>query len=208
MVLPRGLRPGFSPILFDRRTIPGLPFTRMPGSVNVSLSPACRLHAHAMWTMAAAFALLITSSIPAYAGMPLAQKHESRHEIDQLEDEWRNAVLTSNTKEMESLLAEDYISITPSGTVQTKEETLESLRAGRVHISTLTITDRKVRFYGSTAVVTSLANIQATTADGHVEGSYRYTRVYARDVQGKWKIVSFEASRVREPGPHKRNEFH
>jgi len=57
-------------------------------------------------------------------------------------------------------------------------------------------------------VVTSLANIQATTPDGKVSGSYRYTRVYVRDAQGDWKIVSFEASRVREPGTHKRSELH
>ena len=72
----------------------------------------------------------------------------------------------------------------------------------------LDITDRKVRFYGTTAVVTSLANIQATTPEGKVTGNYRYTHVYVRDAQGDWKIVSFEASRVREPGPHKRNELH
>ena len=157
--------------------------------------------------MAMAFALA-ASALPLYAGKPVPQKHESRHEIDQLEDEWRNAVLTSDTKEMDSLLAEDYISITPSGTVQTKEETLANLRAGRVHFTTLTISDRKVRFYGSTAVVTSLANVQATTSDGEIGGDYRYTRVYAKDPQGRWRIVSFEASRVRELGPHKKDEFH
>jgi len=140
--------------------------------------------------------------------MPLAQKHETHHEIDQLEDEWRNAILTANSKELDSLLADDYMAITASGTLQTKAEALDSLRSGRVHFTSLDITDRKVRFYGTTAIVTSMANIQATTADGQVNGSYRYTRVYARDPQGSWKIVSFEASRVREPGPHKRNEFH
>jgi ketosteroid isomerase-like protein len=179
----------------------------MPGSVNVTLSPACRRCLHAGWTMAAALALA-ASTIPVCAGMGIVQKHESRHEIDQLEDEWRDAVLTANIKELDSLLAEDYISITPSGTLQTKEETLESLRTGRLHFTTLVLTDRKVRFYGSTAVVISLAKIQAKTTEGEVEGSYRYTRVYARDPQGHWKIVSFEASRVREPGPHHRTELH
>jgi ketosteroid isomerase-like protein len=33
-------------------------------------------------------------------------------------------------------------------------------------------------------------------------GSYRYTRVYVRNAQGLWKIVSFEASRIRFPGAH------
>jgi ketosteroid isomerase-like protein len=92
--------------------------------------------------------------------------------------------------------------------LQTKEDTLSDLRSGHVHFGALTLSDRKVRFYGNTAVVTSLADIQATTADGQVAGSYRYTHVYVRDPQGHWKIVSFEASRIREPGPHKRNEFH
>ncbi len=157
------------------------------------------------------FALVFgTSGIPVYAAMAQVQKHEAHHEIDQLEDQWRDALLTSNTKELGSLLADDYMGITPSGTLQTKDETLEGLRNGRVHFTLLDLTDRRVRFYGTTAVVTSLANVEGATADGQLMGKYRYTRVYARDPQGQWKIVSFEASRVREPGPrrNKKSEFH
>ncbi|MGB7263967.1 MAG: nuclear transport factor 2 family protein [Terracidiphilus sp.] len=137
----------------------------------------------------------------------MGQKHESRHEIDQLEDEWRTAIMTSNTKAMDSLLSEDYMAITPSGTIQNKDETLASLRSGRLHVTLLDVSDRKVRFYGNTAVVTSLAEIQASTPDGTLSGNYRYMRVYARDPAGNWQIVSFEASRVREPGPHRKKQF-
>jgi ketosteroid isomerase-like protein len=136
------------------------------------------------------------------AGMPRAQKHESRHEIDQLEETWRDAILKSNSTVMENLLADDYMAITASGMLQTKDQTLASLRAGRMHFTTLDISDRKVRFYGTTALVTSLAAIQGTTTDGEVSGSYRYTRVYVRDAQGAWKIVSFEVSKIREAGEH------
>ena len=193
-------------IPFDRRAISRLPCTRMPGSVNVSLSPAYRRNSRAGWAICAALALAICT-IPAVA-KPLPQKHESRHDIDQLEDEWRDAMLAANTKVMDSLLAPDYMAITPSGTLQSRDETLQNLGSGRIHFTLLDVSDRKVRFYGATAVVTSLANIQATTPDGKVSGSYRYTRVYVRDAQGDWRIVSFEASRVREPGPHKRTELH
>jgi ketosteroid isomerase-like protein len=137
---------------------------------------------------------------PRQAGMPRAQKHESRHEIDQLENAWRDAVLNSNTVKMESLLADDYLAITSSGTLQTKEQALDNLRAGRVRFTLLDITDRKVRFYGNTALVTSVAEVQGTAADEDLAGSYRYTRVYVRDAKGAWKIVSFEVSRIREPG--------
>jgi len=86
--------------------------------------------------------------------------------------------------------------------LQTKEQALDNLRSGRTHFTSLEITDRKVRFYGTTALVTSVADVQGTTGNGDVSGSYRYTRVYVRDAQGAWKVVSFEVSRIREPGEH------
>jgi ketosteroid isomerase-like protein len=145
---------------------------------------------------------LAVCAIP-LAGMPRAQKHERRHEIDHLEELWRDAVLKDDTAAMSSLLADDYIAITPTGTLQTKDEALANIRSGRVHFTTLEISDRKVRFYGAAAVVTSTVDVQGTGTDGDASGSYRYTRVYAQDAQGVWKIVSFEASRILAPGEHK-----
>ena len=157
--------------------------------------------------VAAAIALGVLS-LSASTGTP--QKQDRRKQIDKLEDAWRSAVLSSNIKALDALLADDYMAIEPSGTIQTKEDTLQSFRTGRVHFDLLNISDRKVRFYGGggTAVVTSLAEIQAKTADGSVAGSYRYTRVYVRNVQGQWKIVSFEASRIQETASRKKNEAH
>jgi len=180
----------------------------MPGSSKVGLSPIRFRPLISGRAMAAALALAI-GVVPLFAGgLSIAQKHESRHEIDQLEDEWRTAILNGDVKTMDSLLADDYMAITPSGVLQSREETLQNLRSGRVHFTLLTITDRKVRFYGTTAVVTSLAGMQASMPDGQLAGDYRYTRVYVRNAQGVWKIVSFEASRVREPGPRRHNEPH
>jgi ketosteroid isomerase-like protein len=129
--------------------------------------------------------------------MPRTQKHEVRHEIDQLEETWRTALLKSDTAVMETLLADDYIAITASGTLETKEQTLANLRDGRFHITSIEISDRKVRFYGTTALVTSLADVTGTTQEGDISGSHRYTRVYVRDKRGAWKIVSFEISPIK-----------
>jgi ketosteroid isomerase-like protein len=146
---------------------------------------------------------LATRSVAQQPGMHRAERHESRHEIDQLEEDWRDAALKGNTAAMAALLAEDYMAITASGTLQTKEQALASLRSGRVHFTTLDLSDRKVRFYGTTAVVTSIAQVSGVTPEGDLSGNYRYTRVYVRDPQGKWKIVSFEASRIRDPDQRK-----
>jgi len=131
-----------------------------------------------------------------------AQRHEYRHEIDQAEDAWRAAMLKGNSAALDALLADDYTAITAKGAIQTKEQALSSLRSGAFQLTSLTISDRKVRIYGSTAVVTSLAELTGNKSQD-MTGRYRYTRVYVRNTQGQWKIVSFEASRIQESNDHK-----
>ena len=169
---------------------------RVPAGSRLLLErTVCRL-------VATALVLAVCASM-LYAGQQKPKKVDNRHEIEQLEEAWRNATLKSDTVAMGALLANDYIAITASGTLQNKDEALVSLRARRVHITSLDVSDRKVRFYGQTAVVTSLAEVQGTTTDGDISGAFRYTRVYVRDAQGRWKIVSFEASPIRQPGQHR-----
>jgi ketosteroid isomerase-like protein len=147
---------------------------------------------------------VLASTTLLQAGMPRGQKHESRHEIDHLEDAWRDAVLHANATALAALLDEDYIAVTARGMLLTKEQTLARLSNGRAHYMALELSDRKVRFYGGTALVTSLALVSGTNADGEdISGSFRYTRVYVRNAQGAWKIVSFEASRIHDPGERK-----
>jgi len=137
------------------------------------------------------------------AVVPKPQQHEARHEIEQLEETFRAAMLHGDVTALGSLLADDYMGITASGTLQTKDNLLAELRSGKVHFTVLTISDRKIRFYGATALVTCRAEVKGTTPEGAVSGSDRYTRVYVRDPSGAWKIVSFEASPIQKPDAHK-----
>lgn len=131
-------------------------------------------------------------------GMPRAQRHHSRDEIFKLEQAWRDALMQRNPQLLQGLLADDYIAITPNGSLESKQQTLEHLRSGALHFTSIEPFDRKVRFYGNTAVVTSRVQVVGNAGDGELTGSYRYTRVYVRDARGAWKAVSFEASRIRD----------
>jgi ketosteroid isomerase-like protein len=135
--------------------------------------------------------------------VPRAQRHEYHHEIDQVEEAWRTAILKGNSAALAALLADDYTGITAKGAIQTKDQAVANLRSGTLQLTVLNISDRKVRVYGSTAVVTSVAELTGGKNDQEVTGRYRYTRVYVRSLQGQWKIVSFEASRIQESGEHK-----
>jgi len=182
----------------DRSTFPGLVSdTPMQGY-------ATKLSMPINWRTMLVLLLVQVLALAAFAGpqrsaMPRAQKHEVRHEIDQMEDAWRDAILKSNIAALDALLADDYMSISAYGTLQNKEQAMANVRNGQLHFVTLEYFDRKVHFYGTTALVTSRAEVTATSGDKDISGSYRYIRVYVRDARGTWKIVSFEANRIRDP---------
>lgn len=135
--------------------------------------------------------------------MPRAQRHEYKHEVEKCEEAWRTAMLKGNSTELDSLLADDYTAITAAGAIETKDEAVAGVRSGKFKLTSLDVTDRKVRIYHSTAVVTSVADVDGTRNDQALKGRYRYTRVYVRNSAGQWKIVSFEASRIEETDERK-----
>jgi ketosteroid isomerase-like protein len=185
-----------SPKRIDPHILSGLPSDTPMGR--------SRLHVIEKRRCATLGTALLVLSLPCMLGaMPRGERHEFRHEIDHLEEHWREALLSGNVAAMDALLADDYMAITANGTLQSKDETLANMRKGSLHIKSIEISDRKVRFYGTTALVTSRAEVSGTTPDGNLEGSYRYTRVYVRDAGGVWRIVSFEASRIRDTEEHK-----
>ena len=141
-------------------------------------------------------ALCVVLAQPAF-GLPKRDNHAVHKQIEALEEQWRQAIISNNVTEMDHLLADDYIGISANGTVETKAQALAQRKAGTVLIKTLDINDLKVRVYGDTAVVTSKADLEGTNGQSDISGNYRYTRVYNRRL-GQWKIVSFEASRIHD----------
>jgi ketosteroid isomerase-like protein len=195
MHMPFVMRFGEEPLLTARSIEDYHPDTLMPQFLFVL--PRCSRNRAAL----AAAVLGVVFASPAmqaqvHNDMPRAERHESRHEIFHLENVWRDAVVKGDTAALSSLLDEEYMAITPFGTLQNKQQTLDNLSSGRWHITSFNQLERKVRFYGTTAIVTSLVEVQGTTPDGDISGDYRYTRVYARDLKGDWKIVNFEANRM------------
>lgn len=141
--------------------------------------------------------LLLLASWQTAWPIPRHETHVIHKEIEGLEEQWRQAIITNNVGTMDHLLADDYIGISSNGTVATKPQELAQRRAGTLRVTRLDITDTRVRIYGDTAVVTSQADLVGTNGTSDISGEYRYTRVYNLRL-GQWKIVSFEASRVHD----------
>ena len=124
-----------------------------------------------------------------------------KHEVEQLEQVWRKAELSGDVATMDKLLSDDYVGITMSGQVVTKEQQLERLRKRTMPLSRIDLMDVHVKLIGTTAIVTSRAEVEGTDEGVPMHGTFRYTRVYSRQPNGSWKVTNFEATRVGPPPP-------
>lgn len=145
-------------------------------------------------------AAIMLCALPAHAAkfgkLTKENKRADSREIERLEDEWRQALLTSDSVMLEKLLADDFLGISANGTLSDKQQYLRRI-GGREHIfSTMDQLTLKVRMQGSSAIVVSEARVTGQLDGSPIAGVYRYTRVYGRKPGGPWKVVNFEATRV------------
>jgi ketosteroid isomerase-like protein len=136
------------------------------------------------------------------ASIPLLHKDDRLHrEIENLESQWRTALIQNDVATINRLLADDYLGINPNGTLETKADALAQGRSGTMKISSIDPINMKVRVYGDTAVVTSQVQVEGHDGERDISGRYHYTRVYSHK-SGEWKVVSFEASRIPPGSKH------
>jgi ketosteroid isomerase-like protein len=129
--------------------------------------------------------------------VPHRRSHSLRDQIEALEAQWKNAVLANDTEAMDRLLSDDYLGITASGQVVTKPQQLDRMRTHNFEITSLTVSDVKIKLISQrAAIVTSLAQVEGTNEGRPLHGSFRYTRVYQRVPNDGWRITSFEATHV------------
>lgn len=147
-------------------------------------------------------AVVASATLALYAradGPHPKRKDQYKHQVEQLEQVWRAAQLNGDVEAMDKLLADDYVGITMTGQVVTKMQQLDRMRNRNLVLTKISLDDVKVKLIGSTAIVTSLAQIEGTSDGTPMHGTYRYTRVYSRSPSGGWKITNFEATRVGPP---------
>jgi len=147
--------------------------------------------------------LAITAfALPALGKGPHPKRNDQyKHQVEQLEEAWRTAQVNGDVEAMDKLLSEDYVGITMSGQVVTKRQQLDRMRNRTTVLTKIELDDVKVKLIGTTAIVTSLAQVDGSSEGVAMHGTFRYTRVYSRSPSGGWKITNFEATRVGPPPP-------
>jgi ketosteroid isomerase-like protein len=155
-----------------------------------------------VFNKSAALLLLACAALPVFAAQHVAVhprppidsvEQATIREIIDMERQAREASLRRDADFSQRTLAEDYVAITPLGTVTTKQDTLSARKSGQLRYVSIDVSDMVVRLYGDTAVVTARADVKGHQMGEDFSGPYRYTRVWVRH-SGHWQAVSYQAT--------------
>lgn len=118
-------------------------------------------------------------------------------EIVTLEAELRRAQLDADVATLDRLIADELLFTGPDGRLGTKAEDLAAHGSGIVRFREHEPEELRVRAVGDAVHVTALRTRLTVEVNGTpVSGTYRYTRVWAKERAGPWRIVAGHVSAV------------
>jgi ketosteroid isomerase-like protein len=121
-------------------------------------------------------------------------------EIVALEAQIRTAQLDADIAVLDSLIADELLFTGPDGQLGTKEQDLQAHHSGAVHFREHEPEELRVRRVGDDVAVSALRARLAVEVGGQlVRGTYRYTRVWAREDGRTWRVVAGHVSEMPVP---------
>ena len=118
-----------------------------------------------------------------------------------LEAEVRAAQLAADVAALDRLIGDALLFTGPDGELGTKAQDLELHASGAVRFRAHEPEELRVRRVGTDVIVTALrARLAVEVAGTLHRGTFRYTRVWAREGGGAWRVVGGHVSEVRPLG--------
>ena len=118
-------------------------------------------------------------------------------EIVILEARIRVAQLGADLTALENLISDDLLFTGPDGQLGSKAQDLEAYRSGTVKFVAHVPEELRIRRVSANVAITSLrAQLTVQVAENLSRGTYRYTRVWARDDGRGWCVVGGHVSLV------------
>ena len=98
---------------------------------------------------------------------------------------------------LENSTTDDYTAVGGMGNVMSRSDAIQMRKSGDVKYSSIDVSDKKVRVYGNSAVLTATADIKGSVKDKDISGKYRIGQVWVKQ-GGKWKIAHMQSTKVQE----------
>ncbi len=122
-----------------------------------------------------------------------------REELDPLttEREFFTALVEASVKDLDRVLADDFILIEVMGGSEiTKSSLLAAIGSGQLKFEAIEPADSRRRVYQSTAVITGRTQMRGRFGETPFAVSSRYTHVFVEQ-DGRWRLVSAQGTQIR-----------
>ena len=116
-------------------------------------------------------------------------------ELRRMDKELAVATWTGDALWFQQNLSEDYVLVTPNGTVRTKRDVVSELATPGMKMNPFEAIEVQIRLYGDSAVVNGRMLQRYTLGRVKYANDLRYTDVYVKK-KGRWLLVSGHASNV------------
>jgi uncharacterized protein (TIGR02246 family) len=126
---------------------------------------------------------------------------KAEQEVRKLERAWLDAYEQYDAKAMETIVANDFMITFPDGSMQTKPQILESIKAPRNPAnpsSRFYTEDVQARVYGDTVILMGRVVSEYQRDGKTVKDQSRYTDTYVKR-DGRWQVVASHLSNVARP---------
>lgn len=110
-------------------------------------------------------------------------------EILKLEEEIVQGIIESDVILLDQLLHEDLVFVNHLGMTVSKKEDLAPHYTGDLKVVSIQLSNRDIRFFGDTAIVTVSKNIRGSYRSQEFESHVKFTRVW-RQFDGQWKVIA------------------
>ena len=118
-------------------------------------------------------------------------------EIVSLEARIRAAQLSADVTALHELISDDLLFTGPDGQLGTKAQDIDAYRSGTVKFLAYVPEELRIRRVGVNAAISSLrAQLTVDVAGNISRGTYRYTRIWAREDDQIWRVVGGHVSLV------------
>lgn len=148
----------------------------------------------------ACFTLLIL--LPVLAAAQASQPPQPLQDTVKIADEVRAAdskriaaMVRGDAAELGALLAEELTYTHTTGQVESREEFLASISAGKLDYESIERTEDLIRIYGNTAVFSGRADMKVKAQGKDLALAIRFTAVWVKGEKG-WRMVAWQSTRL------------